>query len=146
MAERTELETRIGYTFTTHSLLEHALTRVSYAGENGISLDCTMDRYAVLGDAILDVVVVEYLLMCGEYDKGDITQKKINLVNMTIFRRIAEQIQLYAYVFWGKGEQRMRIWESGRVSAECLEAVAGAAFLDGGMDAVRSIAHTVGLI
>ncbi|HJJ36443.1 MAG TPA: ribonuclease III [Methanocorpusculum sp.] len=133
----------LGYTFRQPSLLEDALTRVSYALENAIDPLHTMDRYAVLGDAVLDVVIVEHLLEAGEHDKGDITQKKINSVNMAVFRRIAESIRLPDYVHWGKGELRMRIWESGRVSAECFEAVAGAAYLDGGMDAVRTIVRAV---
>jgi len=135
----------LGYSFTDSSLLEDALTRVAYATENNINQMHTMDRYAVLGDAVLDVAIVERLLETGEHDKGDITQKKINSVNMMVFRRIAESIQLPEYVHWGKGELRMRIWESGRVSAECFEAVVGAAYLDGGMSAVKSIVRAVSL-
>jgi len=133
----------LGYSFTNPSLLEDALTRVAYALENNLELTHTMDRYAVLGDAVLDVAIVEHLLATGEHDKGDITQKKINAVNMTVFRRIAELIHIPEYVRWGKGELRMRIWESGRVSAECFEAVVGAAYLDGGMSAVKSIVQVV---
>ncbi len=145
MGPEVDLAVEIGYTFADSSLLEDALTRVSYAAENGIDQIHTMDRYAVLGDAVLDVAVVEYLLEIGEADKGDITLKKISLVNMTVFRRIAEQIGLLVLVHWGKGELRMRIWESGKISAECFEAMVGAAYLDGGMDAVRVIIRAVGL-
>lgn len=143
MVSNISLCAALGYTFVNPSLLEDALTRVAYARETGLDLRHTMDRYAVLGDAVLDVAIVEDLLEAGEHDKGDITQKKINSVNMTVFRRIAESIRLPEYVHWGKGELRMRIWESGRVSAECFEAVVGAAYLDGGMDAVKIIAKTV---
>jgi len=143
MVSNHPLCTTLGYSFTDSSLLEDALTRVAYALENNLELTHTMDRYAVLGDAVLDVAIVEQLLETGEHDKGDITQKKINLVNMTIFRRIAEFLHLPDYVRWGKGELRMRIWESGRVSAECFEAVVGAAYLDGGMAAVKSIVQMV---
>ena len=143
MISNNHLCAALGYTFRQPSLLEDALTRVSYALENTIDLKHTMDRYAVLGDAVLDVAIVEHLLETGEYDKGDITQKKINAVNMTVFRRIAESIRLPDYVHWGKGELRMRIWESGRVSAECFEAVVGAAYLDGGMNAVKTIVHAL---
>lgn len=140
-----DLGNKIGYQFTDVSLLDAALTRVAYAGEHGIAADKTMDRYAVIGDAVLDVAVISHLLESGEYDKGIITQKKISLVNMSVFRRIAEQIGLPEYVHWGKGELQTRIWESGRVSAECFEAVAGAAYLDGGMAAVSAIAAASGL-
>ncbi|HJJ39403.1 MAG TPA: ribonuclease III domain-containing protein, partial [Methanocorpusculum sp.] len=88
--------------------------------------------------------VIEYLLASGEDDKGEITRKKIELVNMSVFRGFAEKIKLPDFVFWGAGEQRQRIWESGRVSAECFEALCGAAYLDGGMTAVKIILMTAG--
>lgn len=138
-AERESLEEALGYTFTDKTLLESALTRVAYAGENGIPKMNTMDRFAVLGDAALDTVIIESLLAAGETDKGEITGKKIALVNMSVFRKIAESIRLPEYVRWGKGELRMKIWESGRVSAECFEAVIGAVYLDGGPDAVKAV-------
>lgn len=141
-----ELFQAIGYTFSDIKLLNSALTRVAYAGEHGIEKKRTMDRFAVLGDAALDTAVIEYLLALGEDDKGDITMKKIALVNMSVFRRFAESINLPDFVFWGAGELRQRIWESGRVSAECFEALCGAAYLDGGMDAVKIILKTVGRI
>ena len=135
---------RIGYTITTTEHLEHALTRTAYAQEHGLTQEKAMDALAVLGDAVLDVVVIQTLIAEGESLKGEITRKKTNLVNMTVFRRFAESIGLPEFVTWGKGEQEMRIWESGRVSAECFEALAGAAYLDGGIAAVKTIFRKVG--
>jgi ribonuclease-3 len=79
----------------------------------------------------------------GEYDKGEITRKKIDAVNMTVVRKIAEQLELPLYMRWGKGELRMQIWTSGRVSAECFEALIGAAYMDGGVEAATAIIRTV---
>ncbi len=138
-----ELYERIGYTFSSTEHLEHALTRTAYAQEHGLSQEKAMDALAVLGDAVLDVVVIQMLLAKGESQKGEITRKKTNLVNMTVFRRFAESISLPEFVTWGKGEEEMRIWESGRVSAECFEALAGAAYLDGGITAVETIFRKV---
>ncbi|HJJ38957.1 MAG TPA: ribonuclease III, partial [Methanocorpusculum sp.] len=66
---RKELYNAINYTFSDESLLTAALTRVAYAGEQGIDKKQTMDRFAVLGDAVLDAAVIEYLLASGEDDK-----------------------------------------------------------------------------
>lgn len=140
----TKLYEAIGYTFTCEALLHNALTRVAYAGENSIPKKNTMDRFAVLGDAALDTVIIKSLLEAGEDDKGEITAKKISLVNMSVFRAIAESIHLPEYVYWGRGEEKTRIWENGRVAAECLEAVMGAVYLDGGMDAVKTVWDKIG--
>jgi len=134
-----DLYAKIGYTFLNVDLLLHALTRTAYARENELSMSETMDSLAVLGDAVLDLIVIRQLIEDGEFDKGEITRKKIDLVNMTVVRRLAEDIGLPAYMRWGKGELRMQIWTSGRVSAECFEALIGAAYLDGGVEASAAI-------
>ncbi len=82
-----------------------------------------------------DIGLPEYM----RWGKGEITRKKIDLVNMTVVRRLAEDIGLPEYMRWGKGEIRMQIWTSGRVSAECFEALMGAAYLDGGVEASAAI-------
>ena len=134
-----DLYAKIGYTFKNVDLLLHALTRTAYARENELSMSETMDALAVLGDAVLDLIVIRKLIEEGEFDKGEITRKKIELVNMTVVRRLAEDIGLPEYMRWGKGELRMQIWTSGRVSAECFEALMGAAYLDGGVEASAAI-------
>jgi ribonuclease-3 len=134
-----DLYAKIGYTFANEELLLHALTRTAYARENELSMSDTMDSLAVLGDAVLDLIVIRQLIEEGEFDKGEITRKKIDLVNMTVVRRLAEEIGLPEYMWWGKGELRMQIWTSGRVSAECFEALMGAAYLDGGVEASSAI-------
>ncbi len=134
-----DLYAKIGYTFGNEDLLLHALTRTAYARENELSMSDTMDSLAVLGDAVLDLIVIRQLIGEGEFDKGEITRKKIDLVNMTVVRKLAEDIGLPEYMRWGKGEIRMQIWTSGRVSAECFEALMGAAYLDGGVEASAAI-------
>ncbi len=138
-----DLYAKIGYTFANEELLLHALTRTAYARENELSMSETMDSLAVLGDAVLDLIVIRKLIEEGEFDKGEITRKKIDLVNMTVVRRLAEDIGLPEYMRWGKGELRMQIWTSGRVSAECFEALMGAAYLDGGVEASAAILNHV---
>ncbi len=134
-----DLYAKIGYTFANEELLLHALTRTAYARENELSMSETMDSLAVLGDAVLDLIVIRKLIEEGEFDKGEITRKKIEFVNMTVVRRLTEDIGLPAYMRWGKGELRMQIWTSGRVSAECFEALMGAAYFDGGVEASAAI-------
>ncbi len=139
----TELYEKIGYTFQNELYLEHAMTRTAYARENETPMNETMDSLAVLGDAVLDLVVIVRLMEEGEYDKGEITRRKIDAVNMTVVRRFAEKLGLPEYMKWGKGEYRMKIWTSGRVSAECFEALMGAAYLDGGISAAKTILDNV---
>ncbi|MDG6256537.1 MAG: ribonuclease III domain-containing protein [Methanomicrobiaceae archaeon] len=135
----------MGYSFTDPRLLTRALTRLAYAGEQGFGPAAHMDALATLGDAVIDVVVIQSLVAVGEHDKGLITTKKTNCVNMTVLRRLAEQMSVEDYVYWGKGEEAQAVWRSGRVLAECMEALIGAVYLDGGIGAASQVLETIGL-
>ena len=137
---------RIGYTIKNSDLLFHALCRTAFARENAIPLSSTMDYLAVLGDAVIEISVIQSLIEEGVTEKGEITRRKIAKVNMSVLRRLAEDIGLPDLVYWGKGERTMEIWTSGRVSAECLEALMGAVYLDGGMDAAQTVLKTIGFL
>jgi len=64
---------------------------------------------------------------------------------MTRLRSLAEDLDLEGYVRWGKGEAAQAVWTSGRVLAECLEALVGAVYLDGGMNAAAGVLRRLGL-
>jgi ribonuclease-3 len=140
-----EIEERMGYAFRDRSLLLRALTRLAYTLEAGLPPAAHMDALATLGDAVINVVVVEAAVAGGAHDKGAITNKKMNLVNMSRLRSLAEDLNLADYVRWGKGEAAQRVWTSGRVLAECLEALVGAVYLDGGMGAATGVLRHLGL-
>lgn len=140
-----EIEERIGYTFQDRSLLERALTRLAYSLETGLPPEAHMDALATLGDAVIDVVVVEAVVVGGAHDKGAISNLKMNLVNMTRLRGLAEDLSLEDYVRWGKGEAAQAVWTSGRVLAECMEALIGAIYLDGGIEAAAGVLRRLGL-
>ncbi|MCP1661896.1 MAG: ribonuclease III family protein [Methanocalculus sp. MSAO_Arc1] len=138
----TPIEEAIGYTFKNPALLTRALTRFAYAREQGLAEEMHMDGLCVLGDAAFDLAIVEGILEAGAHDKGVITKKKIHSVNMLRLRRHAELIGLAESVRWGKGEEAQEIWQSGRVLAECFEALIGALYLDSGMPAVKRLINT----
>lgn len=132
------LEARVGYHFKDTGLLERALTRFAYAQEQGLGPGASMDALATLGDAVIELLVIEDLIEHGAVEKGAITVGKTNRVNMLQLRRRAEGLDLDRYVRWGRGEGAQAIWTSGRVLAECFEALIGAVYLDGGIAASRT--------
>jgi ribonuclease-3 len=138
------LEARLGYTFQDLGLLERALTRLAYALETGLPPGAHMDALATLGDAVINVAVIQTLIGHGVHEKGAISTRKMNLVNMTVLRRLAEQLGLEVFVRWGKGEASQAVWTSGRVLAESMEAMIGAVYLDGGIDAAAGVLRHIG--
>lgn len=140
------LEERIGYRFSVPGYLRRALIRLAYAKERDLPGDEYMDAYATLGDAVIDVAVIGAIIRSGEHDKGVITTRKTNRVNMTELRRLAEELRLQEFVRWGKGERTQHVWTSGRVLAECIEALIGAVYLDGGTEAAEQVLICLGFI
>ena len=140
------LEERIGYRFTDRTHPARALTRLAYAAEQQLGDDQDMDALATLGDAVIDLLVIDDLLRSGVTRKGEITVSKVRRVNMSVLRTVAESLDLAPLVLWGKGEEAQQVWVSGRVLAECCEAVVGAVFLDGGLGAVESVLRKLGLV
>ena len=141
-----QLERITGYSFRDKSLLLRALTRLAYSKEQGLSEDSHLDALATLGDAVIELIILTRLVKGGEHDKGAVSLKKMDLVNMSVLREAARSIHLEQYVRWGKGEARMHVWTSGRVLAECMGAFAGALYLDGGIDAAEEALERLSLL
>lgn len=144
-ADLPQIREVIGYTFTSPDILNRALQRKAYCQEQGLSDDSHMDALATLGDAVIELLILTRLVKGGGNDKGDISVRKMDLVNMSILRRAAEKINLSDYISWGNGEKRNHIWTSGRVLAECTEALIGGVFLDGGLSSSEKVMEIMGL-
>jgi ribonuclease-3 len=139
------LEEKTGYRFVNRNLLEKALTRFAFGKENNLPDGWNMDHLATLGDAAIDLVVIEHLINSGITEKGKISVTKTNIVNMSVLRKLAEELELKDFVLWGKGEEIQHVWTSGRVLAECMEAFAGAVYLDGGIGSLEEFIKNSGL-
>lgn len=134
-----DLESAIGYKFKDTKNLTRSLTRLAFSKERGYSPEENLDALATLGDGVIDLCVLEKLVSDGYTEKGTISVMKTDLVNMTVLRKKAEDINLQSYVKWGLGEEKLHIWTSGRVLAESFEAIIGAVFIDGGYDSAKSV-------
>jgi ribonuclease-3 len=135
-----ELELLIGYRFRRRGLLERALTHSSYANERG--LDEHYERLEFLGDAVLGAVTAEWLFArYPELAEGDLSSRKSRLVSERSLAAWARQIGLGEHLRLGLGEDRSGGRGKRSLLADAMEAVIGAAFLDGGLRAARHIAE-----
>jgi len=138
-----ELERVLGYTFRNEGLLERALTRKAYAKEHGLG-DAHQEALATLGDAVMDVVVLEELIGRGVLEKGELSRRRARAVYRESLNRIARGMGLERYVRFGAGERASGIWEhSHHVLSECLEALIGAVYLDGGMEEAGRVVRRI---
>ncbi len=124
----------IGYRFNDPRLLDIALTHASIA-ESRLASN---ERMEFLGDAVLGLIVCDYLY--GKFPnllEGDLTKIKSAAVSRRMCARIASDLALDRLLILGKG-MKTRASIPPSLSAAVLEAVIGAIYLDGGVEAVRS--------
>jgi ribonuclease-3 len=131
------LERRLGYRFLDRALLERALTHASYAHEHPPAAD--HDRLAFLGDAVLGLVVAEHVVAADPHAPvGVLTPQRAELISGVRLARFALELELPALLRLGRGEDQSGGRGRESILATTLEAVLGAVYLDGGLDAVRA--------
>ena len=135
-----DLENKLGYFFGNKDLLAEALTHTSYYHENRAKAPAYNERLEFLGDSVIGLVVVEYLFLLEEkYDESVLAKMKSYLVCEAVLADIAVSFSLGGCIRLGKGEESTggRIKKS--ILSDALEAVVGAAYLDGGFVKAREI-------
>ena len=123
----------LGYSFTDISYLELALTHSSYTNEQrarGINTSSN-ERLEFLGDAVLELVISEYLYSnFKKYREGALTKMRQSLVCEKTLSKIAAEISLGEYLNLGHGEENSDCRSRPKILADALEAVFGAIYLD----------------
>lgn len=145
-----QLETALGHTFSRPGLLVRALTHRSLARqiaqETGSedAADATHnERLEFLGDAVLNLVVAEALFtLHPEWQEGELTRVRAQLVSRQHMAKVAIAIGLGDYLLLSKAEERSGLRNKSTVLSDSMEAVMGALFLDGGLEPVRAFART----
>ena len=126
-----ELEKIIKDNFKNISLLEKALTHKS------LNNDINNEKLEFLGDRVLGLVISETLLDKYPYEKEGIIDKKFaNLVNKKTCSLIAKKINLKKFILLGSSHKKLER-SADKISSDCLEALVGAIYLDGGLKSVE---------
>ena len=134
-----ELEERIGYHFVNQELLRQALTHSSFSNEqkSGVHIK-DYERIEFLGDAVLEVVVSDYLYHSNlNIPEGELTKMRASMVCEPSLAFCARDIELGKYMFMGKGEENTGGRERDSIIADGMEAVIGALYLDSGMEEAK---------
>ena len=129
------LQKRIGVRFRRLELLREAMTHASWNNERGEPSGPGRDneRLEYLGDAVLELVVGEYLFRrFPSYDEGQLTQLRAALVNTVSLARLGERLNLGETLLLGKGATKTGARKLPSLLANAFEAMTGAIFLDQG--------------
>ncbi len=142
-AKLSEMEERIHYRFQKAELLLLAMTHRSYYNEHRAELSSYNERLEFLGDSVLGLVVASLLYeWLPEAPEGRLSHLRSLLVDASSCARYAEKLGLTKYVLLGRGERMSEGRGRETIAADLFEALVGAIYLDGGLDAVKSFFHS----
>jgi ribonuclease-3 len=131
------IQERIGHRFNNAELLERALTHKSYANENRVPAH--NERLEFLGDAVLGLIISEYLMKtCPDSTEGDLSRLRAAVVSEPALALAAREIGLGDHLLLGRGEEQTGGRDKDSLLANCLEALIAALYLDGGREAAET--------
>ena len=131
-----KLEKYLDYHFEDPQLLIEALTHKSY------KQPYNNERLEFLGDAVLDLVVGEYLFSkFPKFDEGKLSKMRASLVNEEGFTRMAEHINLGDFIFLSNAEENNNGRHKPSLLSNAFEAVMGAIYLQVGLSHVEALMH-----
>ncbi len=130
------------YTYCHSNLLEEALTHSSYANEHRNDQIRDNERLEFLGDAILDLIISEYLFKkYPNMPEGDLSKLRASIVCEGSLAKNAKKIALGKYILLGKGEELTGGRTRASILADAFEAITGSLFLDGGFEEAKRFIH-----
>ena len=146
------LEEILQYRFRDHSLLAQAMTHRSWAHEQVSpraqkdARDLHNEALEFLGDSVLGLVVADYLFRAYPHaSEGELSRMKHRLVSAPTLAKASTGLGLGEFLRFGRGEEKSGGRRKNALLADVFEAVTGAIFLDGGLEAARDfVVHALG--
>ncbi len=133
-----ELEKKIGYHFKNLKHLTKALTHRSYSSER--KLNYSNERLEFLGDSVINLVVVEYLIeKFVDKDEGYLSKIKSHIVSSKNLYKWAKKIGVENYIRVSVAEMKTGGREKPQILVNAFEAIIGAVYIDGGFEAAKKI-------
>ena len=131
-----KLKLKINYNFKNKALLREALTHRTYAVENSLPYD--NQRLEFLGDAVLEIILSEYLFqLYPDAQEGELTKMRSAMVNQNSLAMLSRNIELGVFMITGKGEKENGGCERDSTLSDLFEALIGAFYLDADLDTVK---------
>ncbi|MCF6331581.1 MAG: ribonuclease III [Sulfurimonas sp.] len=130
----TSLQEALVYKFKTKKLITEALTHKSY------KQSYNNERLEFLGDAVLDLIIGEYLYKnFPNSDEGELSKLRASLVSENGFTKLANFLNLGDYIYLSNAEEKNGGREKTSLLSNAFEAIAGAIYLESGLEVLNKI-------
>ena len=120
-------------------LFEIALTHTSYANEHHLT---SYERLEFLGDAVLELIMSEYLYKKTNYEEGKMTKLRSRYVCEQALYEYSIRLGLNEYIKLGNGQLEQDGKHNKAIVADVFESFMGAIFLDSGIEEVKKFIYT----
>ncbi|PLY10299.1 MAG: ribonuclease III [Arcobacter sp.] len=138
MNDYANLEKCLDYQFKNKDLIVEALTHKSF------KKPYNNERLEFLGDAVLNLIVGEYLYKkFPASNEGDLSKIRASLVNETGFTKLANEIKLGDYIYLSVAEERNKGRTKASILSDAFEAIMGAVYLEYGLEVLKPIILTL---
>jgi len=135
----TDLEKNIKYVFKCEDIKETALSHSSFVNEKKLSPVESNERLEFLGDAVLELVMTDYLYSkYPDFLEGELTKFRASVVCEPMLAKVAKRLSLGEFLKMGKGEEQTGGGERDSTLSDLFEAVIGAIYLDGGFESAKA--------
>jgi ribonuclease-3 len=147
MPDLDHVEQALGVTFQNKDTLRQALVHRSYLNEHPDFAIGHNERLEFLGDAVLELVVTEYLFLHYENPEGELTNWRAALVNADMLAGICAETGVEDHLYLSRGESKDAQSKARRyILANAFEAIIGAIYLDLGWDAAKAFVERTVLV
>ncbi|MGH9121925.1 MAG: ribonuclease III [Acidimicrobiales bacterium] len=136
------LAERLGWVAGDEVLLTEALSHRSWCAETPGSP--SNERLEFLGDSVLGLVVTDHLFRTyPAMSEGELAKVRASVVSSAALAEIASELNLGEAILLGKGEDSSQGRFKPSILADALEAIIGAAYLDGGWDTAQRLVMSI---
>lgn len=136
-----QLEKQIGIKFSHPKLLEQVFIHKSFVNESRAKILEHNERLEFLGDAVLELVVTEFLYRNYVEPEGILTNWRSALVKGENLSKIATELNLGEYLFLSHGEEKSGGRQKNYILANTFEALIGAIYLDKDYQSAKTFIH-----
>lgn len=134
--QENRLQERLGYVFRDEALLTKALTHKSSTKHKN------NERLEFLGDAVIDLIIGEYLFKKFPKQKeGQLSKMRASLVSEKSLTKFAEEIELGKYIYLSSAEESNKGRNKPSILSSAFEAIIGAVYLESGIERCKEIVY-----
>ncbi len=143
MKDFSKLEKKLGLKFKDQDLLIQSVVHRSYLNEHPSFKVGHNERLEFLGDAVLELIVTEFLYQNYPNPEGELTNWRASLVNAHMLSEVARDLGLDSYLYLSKGESKDLGKARQFILANAFEALIGAIYLDQGTSVVKKFIEEI---